>query len=434
MFFTYSNEIGKEQGRYEMRKMLIFLKKLVGKNNKNIKELPGPSTQDDDLDGLEQDQQVELDRHVLDVEEIVLELFPCFFKGPAVHELDLRPSGQSGLQRVSERVKRDHPLQLLHELRPFRPGSDEIQVAPDHVEQFGQFVDPVHPEYPAHAGYPRIVFFRPPGNVVYFRVVLHGSELVDSKDLPFLPHAGLRIDHRPGGIDLHQYRDKEKKRRKKQEDGSGDDRAEHTARKKDDLRLPESLVENEEGRREVVDRDPAGEFLEEAVPLHHLPAADAQVQHLLHGILPPALRDSGDDFRDSVLSDNLPDLLVIAQYLPDPLHVDAVPRRRAYETGKVEAMHLPFSDLLPDQAGYVSHADYQDVLPGRHSIDIVVKRDAPDEQGNGKENERQIIHPCLDTETGDHVGNDPDPDGHDTDCEHQGEEDLSPRLCQSQVV
>ena len=59
-----------------MRKMLIFLKKLVGKNNKNIKELPGPSTQDDDLDGLEQDQQVELDRHVLDVEEIVLELFP----------------------------------------------------------------------------------------------------------------------------------------------------------------------------------------------------------------------------------------------------------------------------------------------------------------------------------------------------------------------
>ena len=48
----------------------------MGKNDVNSKKLPGPSTQDDDLDGLEQDQQVELDRHVLDVEEIVLELFP----------------------------------------------------------------------------------------------------------------------------------------------------------------------------------------------------------------------------------------------------------------------------------------------------------------------------------------------------------------------
>src|SRR5215510_11413935 len=79
---------------------------------------------------VEDDEEVQRKRHVLDVEQVVLELLDGVFLAGSVGIADLRPSGQSWPYDVPLAVERDVPCQLLDEFWPLGPGSDLPPVAP----------------------------------------------------------------------------------------------------------------------------------------------------------------------------------------------------------------------------------------------------------------------------------------------------------------
>ena len=141
--------------------------------------LPRPAPQEDDFEGVEQDQKIQLERHVLDVEKVVLEFFLRLVDRAAVMEHDLRPAGDPRFDRVAKGVIRDHGLKFLHEFRPLRTGTHEIQFPDQDVEQLRKFVDPRFPEEVADPCDPGVVLHRPDRIPVLLRVVPHRAEFVD---------------------------------------------------------------------------------------------------------------------------------------------------------------------------------------------------------------------------------------------------------------
>ena len=161
---------------------------------------------------MEQDQKIQFQRHVLEVEKVVLEFFLRLVDRAAVMEHDLRPTGDPRLDRVAKVVIRDQGLKFMYEFRPLRSRTHEIQFADQYVEQLRKFVDPRFSEEIADLCDPGIVLHRPDRVAVLLRVVAHRAEFVDPDRLVFLPNTDLGIDHRTGGIKFDEERDDEKNR------------------------------------------------------------------------------------------------------------------------------------------------------------------------------------------------------------------------------
>src|SRR5205085_5863935 len=83
----------------------------------------------DRLDRLEQDHGIKYQALILDVVEIVLQLLPRVFDGRTVRVFDLRPAGQTGRDQMALLVERNLLSELFDEVRPFRPGADEVHLA-----------------------------------------------------------------------------------------------------------------------------------------------------------------------------------------------------------------------------------------------------------------------------------------------------------------
>src|SRR5438309_22859 len=81
------------------------------------------------LDGLQHDDQVEGNRHVLDVKEVILELLHRVFDTCGVGVAHLAPASKSGLDNVSLRIKGNQSSEPAHELRALWPRSDEAHVS-----------------------------------------------------------------------------------------------------------------------------------------------------------------------------------------------------------------------------------------------------------------------------------------------------------------
>src|SRR5215475_12451709 len=101
------------------------------------------------------DLQIEADRPVLDVVEVVFDaLIERRVAAPAVH---LRPAGQAGLHLVAEHVLRNAMLELLDEMRPFGPRTDDGHVAAQDVPELRQLVQVRAAQEAAKRGYTWIV-------------------------------------------------------------------------------------------------------------------------------------------------------------------------------------------------------------------------------------------------------------------------------------
>ena len=91
--------------------------------------LPCSASKNYDLCCTEKDQEVELDGHVLDVEEIVLHFFLGFFDRSAVREHNLGPTRQPRFHGMAKRIVRIYLLQFSNKLRTFRTGAHKSQVS-----------------------------------------------------------------------------------------------------------------------------------------------------------------------------------------------------------------------------------------------------------------------------------------------------------------
>src|SRR3989442_2949482 len=156
-----------------------------GKSSARVAISAGPAAQDDDLEGVEDDGEVQEEGHVLHVVEVELQLPLAVLDRGAVAELDLGPAGDAGPHRVTLVVVRDHLAQLLDEVRALRARSHEAHLALEDVDDLGQLVEAELPQDAAEPGDPRVVLgprpHRPRGR---FGVDPHRAELVEVEDPP----------------------------------------------------------------------------------------------------------------------------------------------------------------------------------------------------------------------------------------------------------
>src|SRR6185312_3953452 len=126
--------------------------------------------QQDDAHRFEQDQQIEQQRVVLDVVDVVFELLYGVVDGGDVAMPDLRPTGNARLDAVADRIEWNLFGEHRDEFRPLRTRTDQAHLAAQHVDQLRQFVDARPPYEPADPRDPRVVDGRPRGLAVLFRV------------------------------------------------------------------------------------------------------------------------------------------------------------------------------------------------------------------------------------------------------------------------
>src|SRR4029450_3288480 len=143
------------------------------------------------LDSSNENHEIQEEREVLDVVEVILELLDGIFHRGAVAIPPLRPAGNSRLDRQALHVEGNLLLQRVDELGPFRPGPDEAHVPQEHVEELGHLVEPGLPEEAAHPGDPWIAILGPYRPGVLLRILPHGAELVQDEDPSVLPETRL---------------------------------------------------------------------------------------------------------------------------------------------------------------------------------------------------------------------------------------------------
>src|SRR4051812_26172227 len=100
------------------------------------------SPQEHGLDRLDDDEQIELHRHVLDVEQVVLQLLHRVLEAGAVGVAHLRPPGEPGFDDMALAVERDLLAERLHELGAFGARSDQAHLADEDVPELRQLVEP----------------------------------------------------------------------------------------------------------------------------------------------------------------------------------------------------------------------------------------------------------------------------------------------------
>src|SRR5205823_2358689 len=144
---------------------------------------PAPP-QDHRLQRLHDDDEIERNRKILDVVEIVLELFNRVFDACPIRVADLRPAGHARLDYVTLAVERDALRQLAHELGAFRSRSDETHFPDEHIPQLRHFVEARPPEKSTNRGHARVVRGTPYGTGRRFRVDAHRAELVHHELAP----------------------------------------------------------------------------------------------------------------------------------------------------------------------------------------------------------------------------------------------------------
>src|SRR5882672_4203691 len=173
----------------------------VGIRNEPDECSAAPSEQHD-LNGVEQDQEVEEERKVLDVVEIVLQLLERVVDGGAVVILVLGPAGDAELHGEPLHVEENLLLEILDELRTLGARSDEAHVAHQHIEELGQLVETSPAEERPHLRHPRVALGGPHRPRLPFGVLTHGAKFVQDEDTAVLTGSRLAVEDAARRLEL----------------------------------------------------------------------------------------------------------------------------------------------------------------------------------------------------------------------------------------
>src|SRR5438132_3692870 len=125
------------------------------------KQRSAASSEKDDLNSVEQDQKVEEERKVLDVVQIVLELFQRVVDGRSVAVFDLSPARDPRLDGKPLHVEGDLLLKVLDELWPLRARPDEAHVPHEDVEELRELIQTRPPQEGSHTRHSRVALRGP---------------------------------------------------------------------------------------------------------------------------------------------------------------------------------------------------------------------------------------------------------------------------------
>src|ERR1043166_4381818 len=116
----------------------------------------------------------------------------------------LRPSGNSGTYKQPAGIKAYFLLELLDKKRTLGPGTHKTHFPFQHINELRYFIQPKVPENSAKTRNTLVVMSRPNRAGFLFRVMNHGSILIQFENFPFLPNTVLRKEGGPGRIYLDQ--------------------------------------------------------------------------------------------------------------------------------------------------------------------------------------------------------------------------------------
>src|SRR5229473_3089965 len=260
--------------------------------------------QEDGFDRQEHDQQIQTNRSVLDVEEIVLKFFERILYGAAVLVLDLRPSGEAGAHHVTHAIIRDLFGEPLDEFRALGTRADERHIALEHAPQLGNLIEARGAEKLAHAGNAGIVIASPFRTARGFGVLAHGAELHDLEDASRLAHARLGIEHGPLGIQADGEHDQWKQRQGEDETNQRDDKGDHAANQDEGGAATEALAKHQPTGREFLDLNLAGDLFQPRGGFFDLDALHAKLKQFRHGDGTAAIGHGDDDAMDLLFVDD----------------------------------------------------------------------------------------------------------------------------------
>ena len=152
-------------------------------------------------------------------------------------------------------VEADLGRELVHELGPLGPRSDQTHLSSQHVPELWQLVEPAAAEKTADAIDAVVVLAAPDGARRRLGVLAHRAEFVNGELTPLKADAALVIENRSGRSELHEHGDHGHDRRRQDQADSRSDQVEHSLFGAQQPRLPKAGREDEPARTQVLDRN-----------------------------------------------------------------------------------------------------------------------------------------------------------------------------------
>ncbi len=149
-------------------------------------------------DGAQHDQQIEPERNVLDVVDVIFKLTVHAIHFGGIALLHLGPAGDAGTHHVAIMEERYVLLVPVGQVHGFRTWTDQAHFALQHVEQLGQFIHAILANHLAHAGDVWILAILSVATSLL--VDEHAAELVDGERPALEAHALLGEEHRPPAL------------------------------------------------------------------------------------------------------------------------------------------------------------------------------------------------------------------------------------------
>src|SRR5256885_8992331 len=123
--------------------------------------LPAAAAEHDHRNRAEHDSQILEGGLTPDVLEIEAELAPHVRDRLIISLVYLRPAGDAGPDALAPLIPLDLLAQVHEDRRLLRAWADDVHLAPEHVDELRQLVQPQRAEHPADRGHARIVRLRP---------------------------------------------------------------------------------------------------------------------------------------------------------------------------------------------------------------------------------------------------------------------------------
>lgn len=256
----------------------------------------GASSQQHDLDRIEDDVGVEGERDVLEVVEVVFELGDGIFDGVAVFVVDLGPAGDAGEDGVAVAVEGDLLGEGFDELGAFGARSDDGHVAPEDVEELGEFVDAEFAEPAAEGGDAGVVAGGPDGAGSGFGVHVHGAELEDFEDFAVVADAFLAVEGGAGTGEADEGGDDEHGEAGEEKAEEGEKEGVAALESKGLGGGSQALGEDEVGGAEGGEGDASGDHFVDGGGFFDLDAAQAEFEQFIDGQLAAAVFEADDEF------------------------------------------------------------------------------------------------------------------------------------------
>src|SRR5262245_4736187 len=228
--------------------------------------------EEDHLDGLDDDEEVQKQRAVLDVVQVVLELLAGLLERCAIVVPHLRPPGDPGSDDVPEHVERDSLLKLADEDRAFRARPDQAHVTAQDVDELRELVEPRLAQEASQARDAGVADLGPDGSGLALGVDVHRAQLEEHEHAAVLAHALLPEEHGPRGIELAED-GKDRQHGKTRETPDDRDRdIEGPTETVVQSRLPKAIGERQPARPHVRDVQPGRQLFIESRPVLDLEA------------------------------------------------------------------------------------------------------------------------------------------------------------------